>query len=91
MSSDKEPSKIGGDAKYYQGVVQESVGKALGNEQMQTDGTAKKLEGQSEAEAAKVAGQQKKEKVIGNVKETTGSALGNEQMEAEGRERKQNA
>ncbi|CAG8777482.1 8972_t:CDS:2, partial [Racocetra fulgida] len=78
---------VGGDAKYYQGVVQESVGRALGNEQLQADGTAKKIQGQSESDAAKTSGQHN---VIGNVKETAGNVVGNEQMEAEGRARKQN-
>ncbi|CAG8731292.1 25250_t:CDS:2, partial [Dentiscutata erythropus] len=87
MSSDnREPSKIGGDAKYYQGVAKETAGKVLGNEQMQAEGTAKKMEGKYESDAAKGNTQNQKHQVIGGAKETLGNAIGNEQLQAEGRE-----
>ncbi|CAG8524611.1 DNA binding protein [Gigaspora rosea] len=93
-SSNNEPSKIGGDAKYYQGAVKETVGKALGNEQMQAEGTAKKLEGKTESDAAKNAtkdqSRNKTNEVVGGAKETVGSAIGDDQLQAQGRERKNN-
>ncbi|KAF0448593.1 putative cruciform DNA binding protein [Gigaspora margarita] len=93
-SSNNEPSKIGGDAKYYQGAVKETVGKALGNEQMQAEGTAKKLEGKTESDAAKNSTKDqtrnKTNNVVGGAKETVGSAIGDEQLQAQGRERKNN-
>jgi hypothetical protein len=45
MSSDQQPSRVDANTKYYQGAAKETIGKAIGNEQMQAEGLAKKLEG----------------------------------------------
>ncbi|CAB4374622.1 putative cruciform DNA binding protein [Rhizophagus irregularis] len=81
-----EPSRVDANTKYYQGAVKETIGKAIGNEQMEAEGTAKKLEGEGEYKAAQTKGQAEglKDSVTGTVKETTGKAIGNQQMQAEG-------
>lgn len=40
-----EPSRVDANTKYYQGAAKETIGKAIGNEQMEAEGKAKKLEG----------------------------------------------
>ncbi|RIA97201.1 putative cruciform DNA binding protein [Glomus cerebriforme] len=84
--SSQQPSKINADAKYYQGAAKEAMGQAIGNQQMQAEGKAKKLEGEGEYKAAQTKGQAEgyKDKVTGGLKETAGQLTGNQQMQAEG-------
>jgi len=88
MSS--EPSKLNANTKYYQGAAKETLGSALGNEQMQAEGQALKLEGEGEYKAAQTKQQAEgyKDKATGATKETTGKAIGNQQMQAEGNVKK---
>ncbi|KAF0514968.1 putative cruciform DNA binding protein [Gigaspora margarita] len=92
MSSNNEPSKIGGDAKYYQGGAKETAGQALGNQQMQAEGTARKNEGNTESNASKNSSKDtikdKANNLVGGAKETIGSAIGSENLQAQGQERK---
>jgi len=89
-ANNNEPSKISGDTKYYQGAAKESLGKAIGNEQMQAEGKATKAEGEGEYKAAQLKGQAEgyKDQTTGGVKETVGKTIGNEQMQAEGKVKK---
>ncbi|GBC02421.1 hypothetical protein RclHR1_04610007 [Rhizophagus clarus] len=84
MSS--EPSRVDANTKYYKGATKETIGKAIGNEQMQAEGQALKLEGEGEYKAAQTKGQAEgyKDNVTGTVKENIGKAVGNQQMQAEG-------
>jgi len=79
-------SKVSGYKDEVLGSAKETVGKALGNEQMQAEGAAKNMYGHAEVEAAK--GQQRVqgtgEQFTGNVKNAVGKVIGNEQMRAEG-------
>jgi len=80
-------NRLDGAAEELGGTIKQAVGKTLGNEQMEAEGTARKLEGQGKQEAAKASerAQGKVEEVAGAVKGGVGALLGNEQMEAEGR------
>uniref|UniRef100_A0A1D1ZLN2 UPF0337 protein BC_3635 n=1 Tax=Anthurium amnicola TaxID=1678845 RepID=A0A1D1ZLN2_9ARAE len=84
--STNEPSKIAGNKEYYTGAAKEKIGQALGNEELQAEGTHAKNKGMAEVEAAKTKAYAEgtTEKAKGNVKNTIGSALGNEQWQAEG-------
>jgi len=86
MSDNNQPSKLNADTKYYQGAAKETLGKTLGNEQMQGEGLSLKLQGEGEYKAAQTKGQAEgyKDKVTGGTKETAGKAIGNQQMQAEG-------
>ena len=65
----------------------ETVGKVIGNEQMEAEGEAKELKGQAKQEAAKAAERVKGkvEETVGAVKNRVGAVIGNEQMQAEGK------
>lgn len=80
-----------GEAKAEQlgGKLKKGVGKLIGNEQMQAEGTAKELKGRAEEEAAKESAriQGKFEEVSGGVKNRVGKVIDNEQMAAEGKAR----
>ncbi len=76
-----------GAAEKLGGKVKSTVGKAIGNEQMEAEGKAKELKGDAKQRAAK-AGERtkgKKEEILGAVKNRVGAAVGNEQMQAEGK------
>ena len=69
-SNDNQPSRISADTKYYQGAAKEALGQTLGNEKMQSEGLAKKLEGEGEYKAAQTKGQAEgyKDKITGQAK-----------------------
>ena len=69
------------------GKVKSGVGSAIGNEQMEAEGRATELKGETRQESAKAAerGKGAMEELGGKVKSGVGSAIDNEQMEAEGR------
>ncbi|KAF0507097.1 putative cruciform DNA binding protein [Gigaspora margarita] len=78
--------------KYYQGGAKETAGQALGNEQMQAEGAARKQQGNAESQATnnstKDSLRDKANDFVGGAKETVGSAIGSEQLQAQGRERR---
>ena len=69
------------------GRAKARVGRAIGNEQMQVEGTAKSLKGKAVQEVAKATGRARGsvEEVAGRAKKGVGKLLGNEQMQAEGK------
>jgi len=85
-SNDNQPTKLNADTKYYKGAAKETLGNTLGNEQMQAEGLALKLEGEGEYKAAQTKGKAEgyKDQTTGGIKETAGKAIGNQQMQAEG-------
>lgn len=76
-----------GSAEELGGKVKESVGKLIGNERLEVEGRAKKLQGQAQQDAAKAAERSKGsvEQTAGAVKNRVGAVLGNERMQVEGR------
>lgn len=80
-------TRLDGAVEELGGTIKQAVGKTIGNEQMEAEGNAKKLEGQGKQEAAKASErvQGKVEEVAGAIKGGVGELIGNEQMEAEGR------
>jgi uncharacterized protein YjbJ (UPF0337 family) len=81
------PSKTSAYEDKVVGAIKENVGWAIGNQQMEAEGLARKEKGNAELEAAKAEQRAigTKEKVKGNVKEAAGNVLGNEQWQAEGK------
>ena len=78
-----------GAAEEVGGKIKKTVGKVIGNEQMEAEGKAKELHGQAQQAAAK-AGERVKgtiEEVSGAIKNRVGAVIGNEQMQAEGKAR----
>ncbi|KAK9814548.1 hypothetical protein WJX72_007726 [[Myrmecia] bisecta] len=84
-----EPSKTSGNIKAAVGAVKENVGSAIGNEQMQAEGAAKRAEGNTEYKTAQAKGYAEgaADSLVGGLKNTAGKVLGNEQMQAEGKGR----
>jgi len=76
-----------GAAEELGGKIKGTVGKVIGNEQMEAEGKARVLKGEAKQEAAKAAERTKGkvEEVSGAVKNRVGAVLGNEEAEAEGR------
>jgi len=85
MSHNRERFK--GKAEEVAGSIKKTVGKVIGNEQMEAEGKAKELKGEARQEAAKAAERLKGhgEQIKGTVKEKLGDVLDDEQMEAEGK------
>ncbi|CAG8672877.1 15563_t:CDS:2 [Cetraspora pellucida] len=85
--SKTEPSKADASLKYYEGAAKETLGKTVGNEKMEAEGREKKIEGQEEYDAAKMAGKAEgvKDESSGEVKKTSGDTLGDTKMKAEGK------
>ncbi|CAG8817144.1 30666_t:CDS:2 [Racocetra persica] len=83
----EQPSKISADSKYYGGAVKENYGKAIGSEKMEAEGRENKIEGETEYEAAKMAGKAEgiKDETTGKSKKTTGDAIDDTKMKAEGK------
>ncbi len=79
--------RAGGMTDQLAGNVKQGVGSLTGNEQMEAEGRAQELQGESRQEAAKTAGTARGmgEEAKGNIKQGAGDLLGNEQMQAEGR------
>jgi uncharacterized protein YjbJ (UPF0337 family) len=69
------------------GKLKGSVGKLIGNRQMEAEGRAKELKGVAKQAAAKSAERTGGlvDEIAGAVKKRVGSVLDNEQMEVEGR------
>ncbi|KAK9814105.1 hypothetical protein WJX72_000742 [[Myrmecia] bisecta] len=84
-----EPSKTSGNIKKATGAVKENVGSAIGNEQMQAEGGAKRAEGHGEVKTAQAKGYAEGagDSLLGGLKNTAGKVLGNDQMRAEGKGR----
>src|SRR5580698_4862870 len=82
-----ESNKGEGMAQQVGGKIKQVVGKVIGNEQMETEGKAKEVEGKARVEAAKAAERTKGkvEEAVGTVKNRVGAVIDNEQMEAEGK------
>ena len=76
-----------GAAEKLGGKIKRAVGKLIGNEQMQAEGTAKEVKGAAKEETAKAAERNKGkvEEVAGAVKNRVGAVIDNEQMQAEGK------
>ncbi|KAK9767820.1 glutamate decarboxylase gad1 [Basidiobolus ranarum] len=79
--------KVNANLKWANGVVKENVGYAVGSEQMEAEGAARRAEANAEYKKAQAEGyaQGAGEKLKGNIKNTVGAAVGNQQMEAEGK------
>lgn len=90
---DVEPSRVNGDANYYAGAAKESVGSALGNEQMQANGLALKAKGAAEVTAYKT-GQQAEatgERLHGLKDEVVGKVTGDNTQRLGGKAEQQKA
>jgi uncharacterized protein YjbJ (UPF0337 family) len=76
-----------GAAEKIGGKVKRGVGKVLGNEQMQAEGTVKEKKGEAKQEAAKASERTKGkiEETVGAVKNRVGAVIDNEEMEVEGK------
>ena len=61
------------------GSVKENVGKALGNERLETEGKTDRVVGKASRETAGAANQ-----AAGNVKKAAGDLTGNERLKTEG-------
>jgi uncharacterized protein YjbJ (UPF0337 family) len=79
--------RIRGKVTELSGKAKASVGKALGNEQMKAEGTAKALRGKATQELIKASERIKGsiEQVAGSAKKRVGVAIKNQQMQAEGK------
>ena len=76
-----------GKAEELTGKAKAKVGKLIGNERMQAEGTGKALKGKATQGVAK-AGERVKgklEEVVGRAKKKVGAIIQNEQMQAEGK------
>lgn len=85
MSNKRKRMK--GAAQELGGKLKKGVGKAIGNEQMEAEGTVTEKKGEATQEAAKSAERTKGkvEEMVGTVKSRVGAAIGNEQMKVEGK------
>ncbi|HEX5660351.1 MAG TPA: CsbD family protein [Polyangiales bacterium] len=79
--------RVEGAAEELGGKIKSTIGKAIGNEQMQAEGEAKALKGEAKQEAAKAAerGKGAVEEAVGSVKKVAGAVIDNEQLQAEGK------
>jgi uncharacterized protein YjbJ (UPF0337 family) len=69
------------------GKIKGTVGKVIGNPQMEAEGRAKELQGKNKQAAAKAAERVggKADEIVGVVKKRVGALIDNEQMEVEGK------
>ena len=76
-----------GAAEELGGKIKGTIGKVIGNEQMEAEGKAKELKGEGKQEAAKGAERTKGavEEAVGAVKNRVGAVIDNQQMQAEGK------
>jgi uncharacterized protein YjbJ (UPF0337 family) len=85
--TDNLKNRAVGAAEELGGKLKKTVGKAIGNQQMEAEGHAKELKGEAKQAVAKggehVKG--KVEELTGAAKKHLGSAIGNQQMQAEGK------
>ena len=70
---------MAGRSDEFKGSVKEGVGKALGNERLESEGKTDKAVGKASRETAGAANQ-----VAGNVKKAAGELTGNERLKADG-------
>jgi uncharacterized protein YjbJ (UPF0337 family) len=76
-----------GEAEKLGGKLKKTVGKVIGNEQIEAEGAVKEIKGDAKVETAK-AGERLKgagEELVGKVKNRLGHVIDNEQMIAEGK------
>lgn len=75
------------EAEKLGGKIKGTVGKVIGNEQMEAEGRAKELQGEAREAAAKGKERVKGavEEVVGAVKNRVGHVIDNEQMIVEGK------
>ncbi len=78
--------RAGGMADQFAGKVKQGVGSLTGNEQVEAEGRAQELRGESRQETAETVGTARGmgEEAKGNIKQGAGNLLDNEQMQAEG-------
>jgi uncharacterized protein YjbJ (UPF0337 family) len=78
--------RIQGAAQQVGGAIKKTVGKAIGSEQMETEGRVTELSGVAKQAAAKGAERAKgaAEELGGAIKNGAGKLLDDQQMEAEG-------
>ncbi|MFZ5890557.1 MAG: CsbD family protein [Myxococcota bacterium] len=76
-----------GAAEETGGKVKEVVGRVIGNERMEAEGRARKLQGQGKQEAAKAAerAKGKSQETVGAVKNRVGAFIGDDELQAEGK------
>jgi uncharacterized protein YjbJ (UPF0337 family) len=76
-----------GAAEKLGGKIKRSIGKLIGNEQMEAEGRAKELKGTAKVESAKAAERTKGQvqEVAGAAKNRIGAVIDNEQMQVEGK------
>jgi len=76
-----------GAAEKWGGKIKRSIGKLIGNEQMEAEGRAKELKGTAKVESAKAAERAKGQvqEAVGAVKNRVGAVVDNEQMQVEGK------
>jgi uncharacterized protein YjbJ (UPF0337 family) len=76
-----------GAAERLGGKIKRSIGKLIGNEQMEAEGRAKELSGTAKVESAKAAERAKGhvQEVAGAAKNRVGAVIDNEQMQVEGK------
>jgi uncharacterized protein YjbJ (UPF0337 family) len=79
--------RVEGAVEELGGKIKSTVGRIIGNEQMEAEGEASELKGHAKQEAAKAAERVKGgvEQAVGGVKGAVGAVFDNEQMKAEGR------
>jgi uncharacterized protein YjbJ (UPF0337 family) len=83
----KSTGRVRGKVTELAGKAKATVGKALGNEQMEAEGVAKALRGKATQELIKASERIKGtvEQVAGSAKKRVGAAIKNQQMQAEGK------
>jgi uncharacterized protein YjbJ (UPF0337 family) len=76
-----------GKAEQLGGKIKKTIGKVIGNEQMEAEGHLKEAKGEAKEETAKAAERTKGkvQEVVGAVKNRVGAVIDNEQMQAEGK------
>ena len=84
MDENKERAK--GKLQEFGGSIKEKAGELTGNERMEAEGEASKLQGQGRQDFAKGVGRVKgaAEDVMGNVKQGLGKLTGDDSTRAEG-------
>ena len=82
-----ESQRAEGFAEEIGGKIKKTIGKVIGNEQMEAEGKLKEEKGDAQQEAAKAAERTKgkAQEIVGAVKNRVGAVIDNEQMQAEGK------
>ncbi|MBA2541662.1 MAG: CsbD family protein [Deltaproteobacteria bacterium] len=76
-----------GAAEELGGKIKKTIGKVIGNDQMEAEGLVKEKKGEAKQEAAKAAERTKGkvEEIVGAVKNRVGAVIGSEEMQVEGK------